>query len=142
MPRPRNPRQVRCMPCTDYFKPRGIPLRALEEVTLAVEELEALRLADLEGMEQMAGAEQMEVSRPTFARVLASARKKVADALVNGKALRIEGGVFRMAENVPFCGRRGHVWGRGRGGGCGRRFRGGREFGRGETPPEPMPDSE
>jgi len=130
------------MPCTDYFKPRGIPLRALEEVTLAVEELEALRLADLEGMEQMAGAEQMEVSRPTFARVLASARKKVADALVNGKALRIEGGVFRMAEGVPFWGRHGHGWGRGRGGGCGRRFRGGREFGRGETPPEPMPDSE
>ncbi len=142
MPRPRNPRQVRCMPCADYFKPRGIPLRALEEVTLAVEELEALRLADLEGMEQVAGAEQMEVSRPTFARVLASARKKVADALVNGKALRIEGGVFRMAEGVPFWGRHGHGWGRGRGGGCGRRFRGGREFGRGETPPEPMPDSE
>ena len=136
MPRPRNPRQVRCIPCTDYFKPRGIPLRGLEEVTLAVEELEALRLADLEGMEQVAGAEQMEVSRPTFARVLASARQKVADALVNGKALRIEGGVFRMAENVPFFGRHGHGWGQGRGGRCGRRFRGGQGFDGGEAPSE------
>lgn len=115
MPRPRCPRQVSSLPSIDYFKPRGIPLRELEEVILAVEELEALRLADLEGAEQVAGAEKMQVSRPTFARVLASARKKVADALVNGKALRIEGGAFRLADEASFCGRHGHGWGGGRG---------------------------
>jgi len=111
MARPRNPRQVHALPQTDYFKPRGIPLRQLAEVTLAVEELEALRLADLEGMEQSEAAQQMQVSRPTFSRIIAAARAKVADALVNGKALRIEGGTFELAERLFACGRCGHRWG-------------------------------
>jgi predicted DNA-binding protein (UPF0251 family) len=78
----------------DFFKPRGIPLRELEEERLSVEELEALKLADIEGLYQEDAAERMEVSRPTFQRVLKSARGKVARCLVEGKALGIEGGNY------------------------------------------------
>ncbi len=92
MPRPFCPRHVQFVPGTTYFKPAGVPLRELEEVVLALDELEALRLADLQGLYQEQAAEQMKISRPTFARVVESARKKVADALSNGKALRLEGG--------------------------------------------------
>ena len=74
------------------FKPAGVPMRELEAVVLALDEFEALRLADLEGLYQEQAAEQMGVSRPTFSRVVESARRKVADALVHGKVLRIEGG--------------------------------------------------
>ncbi len=84
------------MPQVTYFKPAGIPLRALEEVRLSVEEAEAIRLKELEGLEQELGAEKMNISRSTFQRVLASARQKIADALLNGKAIRIEGGNFEM----------------------------------------------
>jgi predicted DNA-binding protein (UPF0251 family) len=103
MPRPKRIRQVATQPRTDYFKPRGILLRELSEVVLAIEELEALRLADLDDLNQAAGAERMDVSRPTFARILHEARQKVADALVNGKALRIEGGAFEVALRVFRC---------------------------------------
>jgi predicted DNA-binding protein (UPF0251 family) len=88
------------MPGVTYFKPAGIPLRSLEEVRLSVEEVEAVRLKDVEGLEQEQGAEKMNVSRPTFQRVLASARQKIADALLNGKAIRIEGGNFEISSNV------------------------------------------
>jgi predicted DNA-binding protein (UPF0251 family) len=91
------------MPGVTYFKPAGIPLRALEEVRLTVEEAEAIRLKDLEGLEQEAGAEKMNISRPTFQRVLASARHKIADALLNGKAIRIEGGNFEMSPRHFRC---------------------------------------
>lgn len=92
MPRPKQERQVVLNPEVTYFKPRGVPLVHLEEVRLSVEELEALRLADLEGLSQAAGAASMGISRHTFGRVLASARRNVALALVGGQALRIEGG--------------------------------------------------
>lgn len=122
MPRPKNMRRVQALPQTDYFKPRGVPLRQLAEVTLALEELEALRLVDLEGLEQEQAALQMNVSRPTVTRIVASARAKVADAIVNGKALRIEGGTFELPERLFACGRCGHRWGApfgtGRPGGC------------------------
>jgi predicted DNA-binding protein (UPF0251 family)/predicted Fe-Mo cluster-binding NifX family protein len=95
MSRPFKCRRVEYLPDVNYFKPAGIPLRDLEEVCMSVEEAEALRLKDLEGLEQEQGAEKMNVSRPTFQRVLASARQKVADALLNGKAIRIEGGNFQ-----------------------------------------------
>lgn len=85
-------------PSATFFKPRGIPLNALEKVTLAVEELEALRLAELENLEQEKAAATMNVSQPTLHRILASARAKVADALVNGKAIRIEGGDYVIAK--------------------------------------------
>ena len=74
------------------YKPAGIPVRMLEEVVLALDEFEAIRLADLQGFYQEQAAESMKVSRPTFGRIVDSARRKVAEALVGGKALRIEGG--------------------------------------------------
>jgi len=97
------------MPEVTYFKPAGIPLRDLEEMRMSVEEAEALRLKDLEGLEQEQAAGKMNVSRPTFQRVLASARLKIADALLNGKAIRIEGGNFEMTWRRFRC-RDGHEW--------------------------------
>jgi len=95
---PRRPccKRVEAMPGVSYFKPRAVPLSILEEVTLSVEELEALRLAHQEGLYQQDAAERMGVSRATFGRVLASAHRKVTKALVEGCALRIEGGCFSM----------------------------------------------
>ena len=109
MPRPPKCRRVDFMPEVTYFKPAGIPLRALEEVRLSVEEAEAIRLKDLEGLEQEEGAEKMNISRPTFQRVLASAREKIADALLHGKAIRIEGGNFEMVSRRFKC-IKGHEW--------------------------------
>ena len=110
MPRPIKWRCVTRVPSITYFKPAGQPLRGLEEVALAVEEVEAIRLKDLEGLEQEECSERMRISRPTFHRVLQSARRKVADALVNGKALRIEGGNFALPRQPFQCRRDGHVW--------------------------------
>lgn len=97
MVRPRNCRRVGSMPESNYFKPRGIPLSLLEEVILTVDEFEAIRLADLESLYQEQAAEKMDVSRQTFGRIIDSAHRKVAEALVKGKALKIEGGEFEMA---------------------------------------------
>jgi predicted DNA-binding protein (UPF0251 family) len=96
--RPLKPKLVGEAPRTDYFKPRGIPLAQLEEVTLNVEELEALRLVDLEGMYQEDAAKEMGVSRQTIQRMITEARAKVIEALVTGKALRIEGGSYILKE--------------------------------------------
>ena len=109
MSRPFKCRRVAFMPGVTYFKPAGIPLRSLEEVRLSLEEAEALRLKDLEGLEQEQGAEKMNISRPTFQRVLASARKKMANALLSGKAIRIEGGNYEIAHRRFRC-QRGHEW--------------------------------
>jgi predicted DNA-binding protein (UPF0251 family) len=109
MARPFKCRRVAFMPDVTYFKPAGIPLRALEEVRLTVEEAEAIRLKDLEGLEQEEGAEKMNISRPTFQRVLASARQKIAGALLNGKAIRIEGGNFEMSPSLFRCANS-HEW--------------------------------
>ena len=92
MPRPCRCRRIRCRPDTNYFKPRGIPLDALEEVNLTLDELEAIRLADLGDLYQEAAAKKMNVSRQTFGNIINSAHKKIADALLNAKALKIEGG--------------------------------------------------
>ena len=92
MPRPCRCRRIRCSPDTNYFKPRGIPLDALEEVNLTLDELEAIRLADLRGLYQEDAAKKMNVSRQTFGNIINSAHKKIADALLNAKALKIEGG--------------------------------------------------
>jgi predicted DNA-binding protein (UPF0251 family) len=111
MVRPINCRRVGSMPQSDYFKPRGIPLSMLEEVLLTVDEFEAVRLADLEGLYQEQAAEKMNVSRQTFGRIIESAHKKVAEALVQGKALKIEGGEFEMASMRKFrCGDCQHSW--------------------------------
>jgi len=109
MGRPLLWRRVNFIPPITYFKPAGVPLTALQEVCLSVEEAEAIRLKDLEGLEQEKCAERMSVSRSTFARVLASARQKMADALLNGKAIRIEGGNFEMALSRFRC-INGHEW--------------------------------
>ena len=97
------------MPGVTYFKPAGIPMRMLDEICLSVEEAEAIRLKDLEDLDQEQCAERMNISRPTFQRVLESARKKIADVLLNGKAMRIEGGNFEMAAIRYRC-QNGHEW--------------------------------
>ena len=102
-------RRVAFIPKVNYFKPAAIPLRNLEEVCLSVEEAESIRLKDLEGLEQEECAQRMSISRPTFHRVLGSARGKLADALLNGKAIRIEGGNFEMATRRFRC-IDGHEW--------------------------------
>lgn len=100
MPRPQKPRIVREDMPVRYFKPRGIPLSELDEIVLTVDGLEALRLADAEGLEHAAAAELMGVSRPTFSRLIASARTAVATALARGWAIRIEGGAVQMASGT------------------------------------------
>ena len=110
MPRPIKWRRVGFLPEVTYFKPTGIPMRALEVASLSVEELEAIRLKDQEGLQQEECASRMGISRPTFHRVLGSARSKIADALTNGKAIRIEGGNFEMARHRFRCGWDGHEW--------------------------------
>ncbi len=90
MVRPRLCRNIKFNPQVNYFKPQGIPVRCLEVVNLSLEEMEALRLKNLEGLEQIEAARKMNTSQSTFARILASANQKVADALINGKAIRIE----------------------------------------------------
>ncbi len=106
MPRPPKRRTVDALPQHDYFKPPGAPLSGLEEVRLSVDELEALRLKDKEGLNHEACAGRMQVSRPTFHRILASAHRKVAEALTEGKAIRIEGGRFRLRRSYlcSHCG--------------------------------------
>ena len=103
-------RKVSSVPPVTYFKPAGIRLSELEEVNLLVEEAEAIRLKDLEGLEQEECAEKMQISRPTFHRVLESGRGKLADALVNGKAIQIEGGNFGLPQQRFKCGNDGHEW--------------------------------
>jgi predicted DNA-binding protein (UPF0251 family) len=109
MGRPPKCRRVAFLPEATYFKPAGMPLRVLNEIRLSVEEAEAIRLKDLEGLEQEECAQRMNVSRTTFVRVLNSARRKMADVLLNGKALRIEGGNFKMASQRFRCDS-GHEW--------------------------------
>lgn len=89
MPRPRLYRKINFDPRVRYFKPQGIPLRLLEEVNLSIEELEALRLKDFEGFDQIEAAKKMKTSQSTFQRILFSAHKKIAEALIEGKAIKI-----------------------------------------------------
>lgn len=103
MPRPRQCRHVHAGPEETCFKPKGVPLEGLEEVILLLDEFEAIRLADLEGLYQEEAASRMNVSRQTFGRIVESARKKVADALVNGKSLRIVGGVVSPSDKGVSC---------------------------------------
>ena len=124
MVRPRKDRYVAFNPEVSYFKPRGIPMYDLSEVRLTVDEREAIRLADLLGMSHEDAGRQMGVSRATFGRIIQRARLTVADALINGKAINIEGGNFRMIEGPRMfrCGACEHVWeeprGTGRPPGC------------------------
>jgi predicted DNA-binding protein (UPF0251 family) len=96
MVRPKKCRLIDAEPSVIYFKPRGIPLMDLEEVSLSYDELEAMRLRDSQGMKQAQVAERMGISQPTLHRLLSSAHAKIADALVSGKAIRIEGGTYEI----------------------------------------------
>ena len=111
MPRPVKPRFIEKMPGVTYFKPSGIPARRLEEVVLTLDELEALRLKDAEGLEQRDCAARMGVAQSTFQRIISLARRKLAEAVVEGKALRIQGGNYTLA-GTYYCGRCRHRWGR------------------------------
>jgi predicted DNA-binding protein (UPF0251 family) len=96
MVRPQKNRIVAFRPDVSYFKPRGIPMVDLEEVRLTVDEHEAIRLADFLDMSHEEAGAHMGVSRATFGRIIQRARKKVANALINGKAIHIEGGNYRI----------------------------------------------
>ena len=155
MARPVKLRCVAQLPSTSFFRPVGVPVNVLQGVCLSLEEIESIRLKDLEGLDQEGCAERMRISRPTFHRILEAGRKKLADALINGKAIQIEGGNFEMSQRRFRCGNDGHEWDvpfeamaqrvplscprcfggniepmplpdSGLGGGHGRRFRGGR----------------
>ncbi len=90
MPRPKKCRMIGEMPEVLFFKPRGIPTRDLEIVELSMDELEAIKLKDLAGLSQEECARKMSISRPTFHRILKDARRKIADALINGKAIKLD----------------------------------------------------
>ena len=101
MPRPRKRRLLDRTPQAAVYKPAGVPLDGLRRVRLLLEELEALRLADLEGLTQEEAAGRMGVSRSTFQRIVAQGRRQVARALAEGHALQIEGGTFEVAAPHP-----------------------------------------
>ncbi|MGQ9622047.1 MAG: DUF134 domain-containing protein [Candidatus Caldatribacteriaceae bacterium] len=125
MPRPHCPRRIGWLPRALFFYPGT--LENPEEVVLTLDELEALRLVDLEGLHQEEAAQKMGVSRPTLGRILESAHRKVTEALVLGKILRIEGGTVYLGEVPPCPPRR-----------CRRRCRHGWKEMAGDDPEEPQ----
>ncbi len=90
MPRKKCFRHIERHPGVSFYKPAGTPLRLLEEVQLQLDEYESIRLADLEGLYQEEAAERMKISRQTFGRILKEAHRKIADAIIEGKSIRIE----------------------------------------------------
>jgi uncharacterized protein len=111
MPRPFCCRRVSSEPPSAFFKPRGVPLATLEVVTMTVDEFEAIRLADLQGLYQEDAAWRMGVSRQTFGRIVESAHRKIAETLVHAKALEIKGGEIEMVNQREFqCSDCKHVW--------------------------------
>lgn len=100
MPRNKCVRHIGFDPKTTYYKPRGIPMRFLEEISLELDEFEAIRLKDYEGLYQDAAADKMRISRQTFGRILESAHKKIAEALIYGKAIRIESEINYSTKNL------------------------------------------
>ncbi len=105
MVRPKKERRIENIPESKFYKPAGIPNARLERVSLTFEEVEAVRLKDLEGLNQQEAADKMEVSRPTFQRILTEARQKIAEALIEGKSLKFEGGSYRLQPRCGECGR-------------------------------------
>jgi len=112
MVRPQKSRRVAFNPEISYFKPRGIPMFDLEEVRLTVDQREAIRLSDLQGMSHEEAGRHMGVSRATFGRIIQQARKAVADALINGKAINVEGGSYKLVNTTRFfhCDNCSHEW--------------------------------
>ncbi len=103
MARPKCCRRIDREPACRIFKPAGVPRVVLEEIILSIDEFEAIRLADLEGLYHEQAAARMGVSRQTFGRIIEAAHKKIADVLINGKALKIEGGEVTINE-TGSCG--------------------------------------
>lgn len=99
MPRPRIRRRISFMPEVTYFKPAGVRMTDLDEVVLTVDEYEAVKLIDLEGIEQSKAGQQMKISQPTLSRLLKSARKKLSEAIIKGKAIKIQGGNYKMVQS-------------------------------------------
>lgn len=123
MPRPRICRRIMKRPRCNHFKPVGVQLKSLGEVILTVEEYEVIRLIDLNEMEQSDAGRKMKISQPTLSRLLNSARKKIAEALIRSKAIRIKGGNFEMVRQKDRrigLGRGQNFGGRGRMGGFSR----------------------
>lgn len=96
MPRPRICRRISCEPNVTYFKPAGVRFRELEEIVLSFEEYETIRLIDLEEADQLKAGDKMGISQPTLSRLLKSARKKISEAIIKGKAIKIEGGDYEL----------------------------------------------
>ena|SRR3989338_1792595 len=96
--RPKKTRWVKCLPRERCFRPICKPLNKVKGVNLTLDEFEAVRLADLEGLKQIDAAKKLKISRPTFSRIVSSARSKIADGLVNIKAIRIEGGCCKIVK--------------------------------------------
>lgn len=96
MVRPKLCRRVRFKGKFHYFKPNSVPLKELKETILDIDEFEALRLKDKLGLDQTEAAGKMNISQPTFHRILESARKKIANAIIDGKAIKIQGGRYKM----------------------------------------------
>lgn len=110
MAKPKKDRRVQYPPSVVYFKPQGIPMVQLEQQTLTVDEYEAIRLVDKDGLDQQEAAKRMDISRATCARIVESAHRKVAEALTEGKAIRIEGGNVVLKQNRYRCLRCGTLW--------------------------------
>lgn len=94
--RPRRCRRIFHKPNSTYFKPQGTPMRQLEETVIGYDEAEAVRLIDLEEQNQIKVAKKMKISQPTLSRLLKSGRKKIAEAIIKGKAIKIQGGDFEL----------------------------------------------
>ncbi len=97
MPRPRIQRRIFFKPDVTYFKPAGVPMVNLRETSLSFDELEAIRLTDSEGLDQIKCAKKMKISQSTLSRLLKQGRKKLSDAIIQGNAIKIQGGNFKMA---------------------------------------------
>ena len=110
MPRPKNERIVHEPPLFTEFKPVGIPGRSLKQVSLSLDEYEAIRLADVEGMSHEEAAVEMGVSRSTFSRLVEKSRNKIAEFIFRGKWLSIEGGNIHFRKNIIQCSDCGHVF--------------------------------
>jgi len=111
MPRPQKCRRIGFNPEFRSFKPAGVPGKSLDEVIMTIDELESVRLVDLEGMYQEDAAKKLNVSRQTLGNIITTAHKKVAECLVNGKILKIEGGNIKMEDKREFlCKECEHKW--------------------------------
>lgn len=109
MPRPRKRRRVGFLPRVTYFQPVGLDEEFREEL-ITVDEIEALRLKDMQGLDQENCAEHMDIAQSTFQRILTSARKKLSTAILEGKAIRIEGGDYKLMPYKLECDDCGHDW--------------------------------